>query len=103
MNNNYFNSIINVSNVNNAGAMKRKAKSFEKYREQLNIGIYPGIHNINNNINNININNINYDGKALSNGFNNFMGVNKEMIFQTTNNFYQQNDLNEGIYFDEII
>ena len=97
---NYFNSIINV---NNAGAMKRNAKSFEKYREQLNIGIYPGIHKINNNINNININNINYDGKALSNGFNNFMGVNKEMNFQTTNNFYQQNDLNEGIYFDEII
>ena len=100
MNNNYFNPIINE---NNARAMKRNAKSLEKYREHLNIGIYPGIHNINNNINNININNINYDGKALSNGFNNFMGVNKEMNYQTTNNFYQPNDLNEEIYFDEII
>ena len=100
MTNNYFNSIINV---NNARAMKRNAKSLEKYREHLNIGIYPGIHNINNNINNININNINYDGKALSNGFNNFMGINKEMNYQTSNNFYQPNDLNEGIYFDEII
>ena len=100
MTNNYFNSIINV---NNARAMKRNAKSLEKYGEQLNIGIYPGIHNINNNINNININNINYDGKALSNGFNNFMGMNKEMNYQTANNFYQPNDLNEGIYFDEII
>lgn len=100
MTNNYFNSIIDV---NNARAAKRNAKSFEKYREQFNIGIYTGIHNISNNINNININNINYDGKALSNGFNNFMGVNKGMNYQTSNNFYQPNDLNEGIYFDEII
>ena len=100
MTNNYFNPIVNV---NNSKAMKRNAKSLEKYREQLNIGIYPGIHNINNNINNININNINYDGKALSNGFNNFMEMNKEMNYQTTNNFYKPNDLNEEIFFDEII
>ena len=70
---------------------KRSTKSYDK---QTKNRIYAGIHNINNNINNININNINYDGKRLSNGFNNFIDLDMKMNYhRTQNNFYNPNNL----------
>jgi hypothetical protein len=70
---------------------KRSTKSYDK---QTKNRIYAGIHNINNNINNININNINYDGKRLSNGFNNFIDLDMKINYhRTQNNFYNPNNL----------
>ena len=102
--NNYINTFINAGNINNydnyANTRKRNAKSFDLNREQLNIGVYSGIHNINNNINNININNINYD----SGRFNNLIGLDMGMNYNTQKNFYEPNNmLNNEIYFDEVI
>ena len=58
--------------------------------------IYAGIHNINNNINNININNINYDGKRISHGYNDLMDFDinmNENYNLTHNNFYAPNNM----------
>ena len=103
--NNYINTFINVhNNENYTNQQKRYARSFDGNRNQLNIGVYTGIHNINNNINNININNINYDSMGYSNGFNNIMGLDMGLNFQTQKNFYQPNNiLNDENFFDEII
>ena len=102
--NNYINTFINAGNINNydnyANTRKRNAKSFDLNREQLNIGVYSGIHNINNNINNININNINYD----SGRFNNLIGLDMGINYNTQKNFYEPNNiLNNEIYFDEVL
>ena len=70
---------------------KRSTKSYDK---QTKNRIYAGIHNINNNINNININNINYDGKRISDGFNNFIDLDMKMNYhRTQHNFYNPNNL----------
>ena len=99
--NNYVNTFINV---NNYGIQKkRNAKSFDiTNREYLNIGVYPGVHNINNNINNININ---YDTVRFPRGFNNFMDFDMGINYQSQNNFYQPNNAinNNELFFDEII
>ena len=103
--NNYINTYINLNNNENYENQKRTyAKSFDGNRNQPNIGIYTGIHNINNNINNININNINYDSMGYANKFNNIMGFDMGHNFKTQKNFYQASNLlnNEGL-FDEIL
>ena len=86
--------------------IKYNRKSFDINGDSLNIGVYSGIHNINNNINNININNINYDSMGYSNGFKNMMGLDIGMNYQTQKNFYNFNNIlnneNENI-FDEMI
>ena len=87
LNNNNINNFINIKN----NKQKRNTKSYDK---QMKNRVYPGIHNINNNINNININNINYDGKRLSDGFNNLIDFDMDMNYhRTQNNFYQPNNL----------
>jgi len=102
--NNYINAFINVNNNSNEYQRKRNAKSYDGNRNQLNIGVYSGIHNINNNINNININNINYDSMGYSKGFNNLMGLDMGINFRTQKNFYNPNNiLNDEAYFDEIL
>ena len=85
--NKYTNNFIS----NNQPQQKRRMKSYDK---QAKNRVYTGIHNINNNINNININNINYDGKRLSEGFNNFIDLDMKMNYhRTQNNFYNSNNL----------
>ena len=100
--NNYLNEFIDMNNNNNPGK-NRAGKSYDK---NLHNRIYSGIHNINNNINNININNINYDGKRLSDGFNDFnnfgdidMNIN---YHRTQDNFYTPGNLlnNNDIFND---
>ena len=97
--NNYLNAFISINNKE----PKRNTKSFDK---QMKNRVYAGIHNINNNINNININNINYDGKRLSDGFNDFnnlgdidMNIN---YHRTQDNFYTPGNLlnNNDIFND---
>ena len=88
--NNYINTFININN--NQQQPKRNTKSSEKQIK--NNRVYAGIHNINNNINNININNINYDGKRLSEGYDNLLDLDMRMNYpRTQNNFYQPNNL----------
>ena len=100
--NNYVNTFINVNNYDIL--KKRNAKSFDINTGHLNIGVYPGIHNINNNINNININNINYDVMRYPRGFNNLIALDMGINHQSRKNFYQQNNIiNNDFYFDEII
>ena len=101
--NNYpINKYINnfISN-NQQHQQKKRIKSYDK---QTNNRVYTGIHNINNNINNININNINYDGKRLSEGFNNFIDLDMKMNYhRTQNNFYNSNNLlNINDEYDDI-
>ena len=98
LNNNYINNFINIKNNKQN---KRNTKSYDK---QIKNRVYPGIHNINNNINNININNINYDGKRLSDGFNNLIDFDMNMNYhRTQNNFYQPNNLlNNNVEFNDI-
>ena len=87
--NNYINAFIGI---NNNKEPKRNTKSYEKNMK--NNRVYAGIHNINNNINNININNINYDGKRLSQGFDNFVDLDMKMNYhRTQDNFYEPNNL----------
>ena len=87
--NNYINAFIGI---NNNKEPKRNTKSYEKNMK--NNRVYAGIHNINNNINNININNINYDGKRLSQEFDNFVDLDMKMNYhRTQDNFYEPNNL----------
>ena len=90
--NNYpINKYVNNFIGDNQPQQKRRMKSYDK---QTKNRVYTGIHNINNNINNININNINYDGKRLSDGFNNFIDLDMKMNYhRTQNNFYNSNNL----------
>ena len=99
---NYMNDYINMNNIYDNP--RRNAKSFDINREHLNIGVYPGIHNINNNINNININNINYDSTGYNKDINKIMGLDFGINYKTQKNFYQQNNIiDDEVYFDEII
>ena len=85
--NNYLNAFISINNKE----PKRNIKSFDK---QMKNRVYAGIHNINNNINNININNINYDGKKLAGGFNNLVDLDMKMNYhRTQDNFFDPNNL----------
>ena len=99
--NNYLNDFVDMNN--NIQQHKRNTKSYDKH---INNRVYAGIHNINNNINNININNINYDGKRLSDGFNNFNNLGeidmKMNYHRTQDNFYDPGNLlnNNDIFSD---
>ena len=103
----YINTFIDFNNdTNNKNQRKTNVRSFDVAKEPLHIGVYSGIHNINNNnINNININNINYDSTDYFKRFNNFRDLNMEMNYRTQKNFYNPNNLlnNDEIFFDEII
>ena len=98
---NYLYDFVDVNN--NIQQHKRNTKSYDKY---MNNRVYAGIHNINNNINNININNINYDGKRLSDGFNNFNNLGEldmNMNYhRTQDNFYDPGNLlnNKDLFND---
>ena len=99
--NNYLDEYIDMNNNNNR--QKRIGKSYDK---NIHNRVYSGIHNINNNINNININNINYDGKRLSEGFNDFNNLGeldmKMNYHRTQDNFYDPGNLlnNNDIFSD---
>ena len=99
--NNYINGFVDMNNNNLEH--KRSTKSYDKHSKNR---FYQGIHNINNNINNININNINYDGKRLSDGFNSFNNLGdfdiKMNYHRTQDNFYDPNNLlnNNGLFND---
>ena len=98
---NYLYDFVDVNN--NIQQHKRNTKSYDKH---INNRVYAGIHNINNNINNININNINYDGKRLSDGFNNFNNLGEldmNMNYhRTQDNFYDPGNLfnNKDLFND---